>query len=41
MSEGPEDPLAELRAALRAGDRAAALTALSYAPAPTHPGRAG
>ncbi|WP_434418923.1 hypothetical protein [Nannocystis pusilla] len=38
MSEGPEDPLAELRAALRAGDRAAALTALSYAPAPTHPG---
>ncbi|MCY1009083.1 hypothetical protein OV079_26680 [Nannocystis pusilla] len=41
MSDGPEDPLAELRAALRAGDRAAALTALSYAPAPTHPGRAG
>ncbi|MCY1071091.1 hypothetical protein OV090_40490 [Nannocystis sp. RBIL2] len=38
MSDGPEDPLAELRAALRAGDRAAALTALSYAPAPTHPG---
>lgn len=38
MSDGPEDPLAELRAALRAGDRAAALAALSYAPAPTHPG---
>lgn len=38
MSEGLDDPLAELRAALRAGDRAAALAALSYAPAPTHPG---
>ncbi|MCY1059825.1 hypothetical protein [Nannocystis sp. SCPEA4] len=38
MSEEPDDPLAGLRAALRAGDRAAALSALGRAPAPTHPG---
>lgn len=38
MPEWPDDPLAALRAALRAGDRRGALVALAEAPAPTHPG---